>query len=87
MIDKRAARRGRLFKAGQISFGCEHVDCTVRNFSVAGAMIEIRISNVIPHQINLDLLSRGARFPCRVVFGEHNRRLGVALDQVLSSLR
>jgi hypothetical protein len=69
MIDKRAARRERVFKAGQISFGCERVDCTVRNFSVAGAMIEVRTSNVIPHQINLDLLSRGARFPV-VSFGE-----------------
>jgi len=86
MIDKRAARRERVFKAGQISFGCERVDCTVRNFSVAGAMIEVRTSNVIPHQIILDLLSRGARFPCHVVWRNH-RRLGVAFDQVLSSLR
>ena len=86
MIDKRAARRERVFKAGQISFGCERVDCTVRNFSVAGAMIEVRTSNVIPHQIILDLLSCGARFPCHVVWRNH-RRLGVAFDQVLSSLR
>jgi PilZ domain len=86
MIDKRAARRERVFEAGQVSLGCERVDGTVRNFSVAGAMIEVRTSNVIPHQIILEFLSRGARFPRHVVWRNY-RRLGVAFDQVLSSLR
>jgi hypothetical protein len=85
MIDKRAAPRERVFKAGQVSCGCERADCTVRNLSVTGAMIEIRTSDIIPHEIILDILSRGARIPCHVVW-RHYRRLGVAFDS-LSSLR
>ena len=63
MIDKRAAPRERVFKAGQVSFGCERVNCVVRNLSVTGAMIEVQTSDVIPREIILDILSRGARFP------------------------
>jgi PilZ domain len=79
MIDKRAARRERVFKAGKVSFGCERVDCTVRNLSVTGAMIEVQTSDVVPREIILDILGRGARFPCHVVW-RHFRRLGVAFD-------
>jgi hypothetical protein len=82
MIDKRAARRARVFKAGKVLFGCERVDCTVRNLSVTGAMIEVQTSDVIPHAIILDILSRGARFPCHVVW-RHSRRLGVAFDEIV----
>jgi hypothetical protein len=63
MIDKRAARRERVFKAGKLSFGCERVNCTVRNLSVTGAMIEVQNSDDMPHEIILDILSSGARFP------------------------
>ena len=79
MIDKRAARRERVFKAGRVSFGCERVNCVVRNLSVTGAIIEVQTSDVIPREIILDILGRGARFPCHVVW-RHYRRLGVAFD-------
>ena len=79
MINKRAARRERVFKAGRVSFGCERVNCVVRNLSVRGAMIEVQTSDVIPREIILDILGRGARFPCHVVW-RHYRRLGVAFD-------
>jgi hypothetical protein len=79
MIENRAARRERVFKAGRVSFGCARVNCTVRNLSVTGAMIEVQTSDVIPHEIILDILSRGARLPCHVVW-RHHRRLGVAFD-------
>jgi hypothetical protein len=79
MIDKRAARRERVFKAGKVSFGCERVDCMVRNLSVTGAMIEVQNSDDIPHEIILDILSSGARISCHVVW-RHSRRLGVAFD-------
>ena len=79
MIDNRAARRERVFKAGRVSFGCERVNCVVRNLSVRGAMIEVQTSDVIPREIILDILGRGARFPCHVVW-RHYRRLGVAFD-------
>ena len=79
MIDKRAARSDRVFKAGKVSFGYERMDCTVRNLSAAGAMIEVESSDDIPNEIILDILSSGARFPCHVVW-RHSRRLGVAFD-------
>jgi PilZ domain-containing protein len=80
MINKRAARRERVFKAGKVSFGCERVDCTIRNLSVTGAMIEVQnFQGVVPHEIILDILSSGARIPCHVVWS-HSRRLGVAFD-------
>jgi len=66
-------------KLEKSSFGCERVDCTVRNLSVTGAMIEVETSDVIPHEIILDILGRGARFHCHVVW-RHFRRLGVAFD-------
>ena len=78
MIDKRAARRERV-EAEKVSFGYERVDWTVRNLSVTGAMIEVQTSDVIPHEIILDILGRGARFLCHVVW-RHFRRLGVAFD-------
>ena len=79
MINKRAARRERVFKAGKLSFGCERVNCTVRNLSVTGAMIEVQTSDVIPNEIILDILGSGARFPCHVV-SRNFRLLGVAFD-------
>jgi hypothetical protein len=79
MINKRATRRERVFKAGKLSFGCERVDCMVRNISVTGAMIEVQNSDDIPQEIILDILSSGARIPCHVVW-RHFRRLGVAFD-------
>ena len=79
MIDKPAAPRERVFKAGQVSFGRERVDRRVRNLSVTGAMIEIRTSDIIPREIILDILSRGARFRGHVVW-RHHRRLSVAFD-------
>ena len=42
-------------------------------------MIEVQTSDVIPREIILDILGRGARFPCHVVW-RHYRRLGVAFD-------
>jgi hypothetical protein len=79
MINKRAARRERVFKAGKVSFGYERMDCTVRNLSAAGAMIEVESSDDIPNEIILDILISGARIPCHVVW-KHSRRLGVAFD-------
>jgi len=58
MIDKRAARRERVFKAGKVSFGRERVDCTIRNLSVTGAMIAVQTSDVIPHEIILEPISK-----------------------------
>jgi hypothetical protein len=80
MINKRAARRDRVFKAGKVLFGCERVDCTIRNLSLTGAMIEVQtFQGVVPHEIILDILSTGARIPCHVIW-RRSPRLGVAFD-------
>ena len=83
MIDKRAARRERVFKAGKVSFGCERVDCTVRNLSVTGAMIEVRTSDVIPHEIILDIAGpwRAFSLSCRLeTFSSARRGLRLGIE-------
>ncbi len=76
MIEKRAAPRQRVFKAGSLEFAGRQVDCTVRNISALGATVEVGSSNGIPHEVVLEVIQRGERYACYVVWRD-SRKLGV----------
>ncbi len=76
MIEKRAVPRQRLFKAGSLEFVGRRVDCTVRDISALGATLVVGSSNGIPHEVVLEVISRGQRFACHVVWRD-SRKLGV----------
>lgn len=76
MIERRAAPRQRVFKAGRLEFAGERMDCTVRNLSKMGATLEVNTSYGIPHEVDLDIVTRRERYPCYVVWRDP-KRLGV----------
>ncbi|MGB8603918.1 PilZ domain-containing protein [Bradyrhizobium sp.] len=76
MIERRAAQRKRVFKAGSIEFDGAGVDCTIRNISALGAGIEVTNPVGIPHEVTLRILTQHVRQHCYVVWRKE-KRLGV----------
>jgi hypothetical protein len=77
MQEKRASPRVRVFKSAVIDYGHGGLECTVRNLSAHGALVEIVDPPTLPDRFNLTIPSEGLRRPCRAVW-RHDRRLGVA---------
>lgn len=77
MDDQRAVRRNRTLKAGMIDFGLGGFECTVRNVSAQGALVEVADPWALPDRFNLAIPSEGLRRPCRIVW-RGARRLGIA---------
>jgi hypothetical protein len=80
MNEKRAAPRHRTLKTGTIAFGGAAIDCTVRNFSRAGAALEVTSVVGIPTEFWLVIQSEDFNRECRVVWRKLNR-IGVAFEQ------
>jgi len=76
MIEHRARHRNRTFKAGTIDFGVGTFDCTVRNLTDGGAMLETASPFGIPDRFKLIVAPDNVRRPCRVVW-RRGQRLGV----------
>ena len=55
MIERRAAQRKRVLKAGSIEYDDTGVDCVVHNISALGAGVEVANPVVIPHEITLSI--------------------------------
>jgi hypothetical protein len=70
MLERRVAPRRRVLKAGTIEFGGREIECTVRNVSSTGAVLDVGSRTGIPDQFTLALPSDGLhlRFPCRVIW-------------------
>jgi PilZ domain len=79
MPERRIIPRQRIFKAGTIEFDGVGVECTVRNISEGGAGLEVASPAGIPHEITLNILSRGVRHHCHVVWRQ-KKRIGVAFS-------
>ncbi len=79
MIGKRAVPRQRVFKAGNLEFAGRRVDCTVRNISALGATVVVDSSNGIPHEVVLEVISRGERYACYVIWRDSSK-LGVVFS-------
>jgi len=76
MVEKRIISRNRVLKAGMIVFGGAAINCTVRNLSDTGAMLEVESPLGIPRQFVLDIAADHLRRDCRLAWIQE-RRLGV----------
>lgn len=77
-MEKRREGRRRVLRAGTIEFDGGAIDCTVRNISATGAMLDVASPIGIPPRFNL-ILSEGQVLPCRVVWRKPSR-IGVAFE-------
>jgi hypothetical protein len=77
MEENRTAPRRRTLKAGTISFGGGAIDCTVRNFSDAGAALDVVSPVGIPERFTL--LMEADQRHCRVVWRKE-KRIGVRFE-------
>ena len=55
MVEKRIFPRKRVLKAGTIAFGGAAINCTVRNLTASGALLEVESPLGIPRQFVLDI--------------------------------
>lgn len=76
MVEKRIIPRKKVLKAGTIAFGGAAINCTVRNLSATGAMLEVASPLGIPRQFVLDIAADHFRRECQVAWIQE-RRLGV----------
>ena len=76
MSEQRAKHRNRTYKTGTVDFGVGTFDCTVRNLTDRGAMLEASSPFGLPDRFKLVIASEGVRRPCRVVW-RRGTRLGV----------
>jgi len=79
MVETRIATRHRVVKAAIIRFGGIAVDCTIRNLSTTGALLEVSSSVRIPAEFTLFVPSDGLRLPCALVW-RTEYRMGVHFD-------
>ena len=81
MVDEhRVAARRRLLKSGKIAFGGGAAfDCTIRNFSEAGAALEVISPVGIPERFTLVVEADRRHLPCRVIWRKE-RRIGVHFE-------
>ena len=81
MVETRIATRHRVQKAAKIKFGGVAIDCTIRNLSTTGALLEV--SNPVPVRIPTEFIlvvpGDGLRLPCAVVW-RTEYRMGVHFD-------
>lgn len=76
MEEKRESSRHRTFKGGTISFDRGLVDCTIRNLSDTGALLEIASPIGIPDQFILIIKPETIRRSCEVKW-RSERTIGV----------
>jgi hypothetical protein len=79
MDERRNRSRHRVLKAGTIEFGGGAIDCTIRNFSEAGAALDVTSPVGIPEQFTLFMQADGTHLPCTVVWRKE-KRIGVKFD-------
>lgn len=80
MHERRTIPRQRILKAGTIEFDGRGVECTIRNISEGGAALEVASPLGIPHEITLNILSRGVRRHGHVVW-RREKRIGVVFNK------
>lgn len=80
MAEKRSITRLRVLKAGRIAFGGAAIDCTVRNLTASGALLEVESPLGIPHHFVLLIPSENISRSCRLIWASE-RRIGVRFDR------
>jgi PilZ domain-containing protein len=77
MEERRKTPRHRTLKAGSIALtGASRIDCSVRNLSQSGAMLEVVSPLGIPEEFVLVIANDHVQQPCHVVW-RTTTRLGV----------
>ena len=79
MDERRDQTRNRVLKAGTIEFGGGAIDCTIRNYSEAGAALDVTSPLGIPDHFTLFVQADGTHLPCRIVWRKE-KRIGVKFD-------
>ena len=79
-MERRGDQRRRVLKKGSIEFGGSAIDCSIRNMSDAGAMLEVESPLGIPREFTLVVSSDGIRRDCRVAW-VREKRLGVEFKE------
>jgi hypothetical protein len=80
MNENRRSQRQRTLKAGTIAFDlAAGIDCTVRNVSERGALLEIESPIGIPDNFILVISKSDVKRPCHVAW-RSARRIGVSFD-------
>lgn len=70
----------RVVKVGTIAFGGAAIDCTVRNVTASGALLEVESPPSIPHSFVLVVPSEDVSRSCRLIWASE-RRIGVRFDR------
>ena len=76
MDEQRNEHRPRTFKGGTIDFGVGTFDCTVRNLTAQGALLDTASPFGLPDRFRLVVASQAISRQCRVVW-RRGTRLGV----------
>ena len=78
-MDRRAAQRRPVRKAGIIEFDGGAFSCMVQNLSETGAALDVPSSIGIPEHFTLMMIERGDAVRCRSVW-RTERQIGVAFQ-------
>jgi hypothetical protein len=78
-IERRAAPRYPVLRAGTILIGDGSVNCMARDMSETGAMLGVTSSVDIPECFTLILAPDGRHMPCRVMW-RTEKQMGVAFE-------
>ena len=81
MKDRRSTSRRRVLRVGLIRFGGLTVDCSVRNLSNIGAVLDVDNSAFIPCSFTLKIPTENICQDCRVIW-RTDKRIGLAFEQV-----
>jgi hypothetical protein len=78
-LERRAATRHRVLKAGTIQFDGGWINCMARDMSDTGAMLNVTSSVGIPERFNLIMSPDGRDVSCRVAW-RVEKQIGVAFE-------
>ena len=80
IVEKRAYARHRVFKGGRLAFnGGGSLECTVRNISQGGALVDVASPIALPKQFTLLIGADHLKRRCHPVW-THDTRIGLAFD-------
>lgn len=79
-LDRRRQMRQRALLAGKLSTpdAAATLDCTIRNFSPDGAMIELHAQTYVPRELHLVQITEGVAWDAEVIWRKGNK-IGLAL--------
>lgn len=79
MRERRQEFRGRVYYGGRLTFNDRQstLDCIVRNFSQAGARIDVDEAAILPDELDITIERRSAAFLARIIW-RRQHEIGLA---------